>query len=387
MRVLVVAHGPAHVPWIIPLSWACRLAGHEVRVAARPECVGLVTRSGLPAVSIGDDDASRTASAVPVRPALARRRAPVPPTRDGRPAGLTPEIQAALTAKMIGIADLVADDLVAFARSWKPDLVLHDTAAAAGLVAAAVTGAPAVGNSWGLAAGVAVQKPEDVTPEYARLFERFGVEPLVGPATWIDACPPRLRPDHPVRRVDMRFVPYGGPGIVHDWVGAPRTRPRVCVTGGVTTASLEGFLGRTIHAVQELGAEVVVAGHGGEGLPDGVRAVESFPLDVLLPTCDTVVHHGGFGTGMIALDAGIPQVVVPRNSAQEHWGDLVESAGAGISLNDPELPGVSAIGTAVSAVLGAGYVSRARLVQAEIAGMPDPADVVGFLEEHAGARA
>ena len=63
MRVLFVGHGPAHVPWIIPLAWACRLAGHEVRVAVRPQCVAPVTRAGLVAVPVGDEAATAEVAA------------------------------------------------------------------------------------------------------------------------------------------------------------------------------------------------------------------------------------------------------------------------------------------------------------------------------------
>ena len=75
MRVLFVGHGPAHIPWIVPLAWAARLAGHEVRVAVRPQCVPPVIRAGLIAVPVGDEATAGAAAA---------RRLTLGPDRPGR---------------------------------------------------------------------------------------------------------------------------------------------------------------------------------------------------------------------------------------------------------------------------------------------------------------
>src|SRR5262249_30229195 len=44
---------PSHFFPMVPLAWALRAAGHEVRVASGPELAGTIRASGLPAVSVG----------------------------------------------------------------------------------------------------------------------------------------------------------------------------------------------------------------------------------------------------------------------------------------------------------------------------------------------
>ncbi|MFJ8308140.1 MULTISPECIES: nucleotide disphospho-sugar-binding domain-containing protein [unclassified Streptomyces] len=382
MRVLFVGHGPAHIPWIIPLAWAGRLAGHEVRVAVRPQCVAPVTRAGLVAVPVGDDA---------VTGAVAARQLGLGPGRlkgAGESAAvLAPDLSEALTEKMIAVADTLTDDLVDFARFWRPDIVVHDTAAAAGLVAAAAVKVPAVGHTWGVSLGVHCERESELRPSYARLFERFGLDPVVGPSVWIDPCPPGLRPPHGVRRADMRYVPFAGPAAVPAWLRGDRDseRPLVCVTGGVTTAALDEVRDHVVASLRGLGADVVLAVTAAQAenlpqLPDNVRAVESFPLDVLLAHCDALVHHGGVGSGLIAVTHGLPQLLLPQNAFQEHWSDLVRASGAGAAL--PADAAEGAVGAAVQDLLARpSYRQRARALRAEIDAMPLPDQLVGFLEE------
>ncbi|WP_406445500.1 DUF1205 domain-containing protein [Streptomyces sp. NBC_01613] len=386
MRVLFVGHGPAHIPWIIPLAWAARLAGHEVRVAVRPQCVAPVTRAGLVAVPVGDENAAG---------AVAARQLPLGPGRlqaAGAATGaLDADVAEALVEKMIAVADTLTDDLVGFARFWRPDVIVHDTAAAAGPVAAAALKVPAVGHTWGVSLGVHCESEAELRPSYARLFERFGLDPVVGPSVWIDPCPPGLRPPHGVRRADMRYVPFAGPAALPAWLrtGRDADRPLVCVTGGVTTKALDEVRDHVVASLRELGADVVLAVTAAQAenlpqLPDGVRAVESFPLDVLLAHCDALVHHGGVGSGLIAVTHGLPQLLLPQNAFQEHWAHLVRASGAGTAL--PADAAEGAVGAAVQDLLARpSYRRRSRELREEIDAMPTPDRLVGFLEECARA--
>ena len=382
MRVLFVGHGPAHVPWIIPLAWACRLAGHEVRVAVRPQCVAPVTRAGLVAVPVGDEAATAEVAARQLGLGPGRLK-----TAAESVAVLDADLSEALIEKMIAVADTLTDDLVDFARFWRPDIVVHDTAAAAGLVAAAAIKVPAVGHTWGVSLGVHCESEAELRPSYAKLFERFGATPVVGPSVWIDPCPPGLRPPHGVRRANMRYVPFAGPAALPDWLRAerPSGRPLVCVTGGVTTSALDEVRDHVVRSLLGLDTDVVLAvtpeqaANTGQ-LPDGVRMVESFPLDVLLAHCDALVHHGGVGSGLIAVTHGLPQLLLPRNAFQEHWSHLVRASGAGTAL--PADAEEGAVGAAVQDLLTRpSYRERSKALRAETDRMPTPDQLVGFLEE------
>ncbi|MFF9007404.1 nucleotide disphospho-sugar-binding domain-containing protein [Streptomyces goshikiensis] len=388
MRVLFVAHGASHVPWAVPLAWATRLAGHEVRVAARPQSVGQVKAAGLIAVPIGGRESGDAFARWRI-PATGERPRRLPADWPMGPLDWPEERRLSWGDQLIGLADELSDDLVAFARSWRPDLVVYDIGAVVGLVAAAAAGVPAVGYSWCQPVGAYFLDEEEVPPSYLRLFERFGAEPLIGQDTWIDTCPPALGRPSRVPRIPMRHIPYNGPGELPGWLAEPAERPRVCVTGGITTTNFADRGQDFLDMAAELDAEVLLAVPGLEGtrrLPDNVRLTGWLPLGALLQDCDVLVHHGGAGSGMTGFAYGLPQVVVPdgADSTQWIWGDLVEQAGAGVNLV-PGRPGPHAgLGAAITDVLTRPeYTDRARGIRREIEAMPVPGELVGYLESRA----
>ncbi|MGO4760374.1 glycosyltransferase, partial [Streptomyces sp. 2MCAF27] len=133
----------------------------------------------------------------------------------------------ALGEKQVRIAEAMAQGLVAFARCWQPGLVVHDASAYAGTVAAAVLGVPAVGQLWGSAAVLRLDRQDlhgPPLPGYARLMRRYGVDPAYEPGLWLDPCPPSLALPSSARRMAVRFVPHED--------GAPeqgKAAYRVCV--------------------------------------------------------------------------------------------------------------------------------------------------------------
>ncbi|WP_035847267.1 nucleotide disphospho-sugar-binding domain-containing protein [Kitasatospora azatica] len=393
MRVLFVAHGPSHAPWLVPLAWACRLAGHEVQVAARPQAVPKVTAAGLLAVPIGAAAAGE---------AFARRRlggsagrpARVPADWPVGPLDWPEERRLGWADQLLGLADSLADDLVAHARAWRPDLVVHDIGALVGPVAAAAVGVPAIGHAWGQPMGAYFLREDEVPPAYLRMFERFGLEPRIGADTWIDPCPPSLALPYPVPRLPMRYLPYNGPGEIPDWLREHPRRPRICLTGGGTSRTIDERGRQLLDEVDGLDAEIVLAvarpeAFAGQPLPANVRLTGWFPLSALLPSCAALIHHGGAGSGMTAAAYGVPQIVLPESpdSTQRVWGEQVTRAGSGISIGSADLrqrPGT--LREAVTAVLGRPhYTDRARSVRAEIEAMPAPAELVRHLERRAAA--
>jgi UDP:flavonoid glycosyltransferase YjiC (YdhE family) len=88
-----------------------------------------------------------------------------------------------------------------------------------------------------------------------------------------------------------------------------------------------------LEAVARNNARAVIAagwsGYKPEKLPDNIYAVDSIPLDWLLPQMAASIHHGGAGTTGASLRAGIPQIVVPFVGDQPFWGRQVEKRGVG----------------------------------------------------------
>ncbi|WP_405577899.1 nucleotide disphospho-sugar-binding domain-containing protein [Streptomyces sp. NBC_01190] len=392
MRVLFVAHGPAHVPWIVPLAWAGQLAGHDIRVAARPQSVPQVTAAGLVAVQIGTPEAG-DAFIRRAAPASGERPARLPPDWPSGPLGWSEERRLRWSDQVLALADSLADDLVEFARYWRPDLVVYDVGSVVGLVAAAAVGVPALAHTWCQPVGLYFLHEDEVPPAYLRLFERFGAQPRIGTDTWIDCAPPALRTAHPVPRIPMRYVPYNGAGEVPRWLRREPDRRRICVTGGITTSTVDEFGAQLLREAAEIDADIVLAVARPEvfrqqKLPTNVRLTGWVPLTALLPTCHALVQHGGAGTLMTALAHGIPQLVVPEgtDTSQSLCGDQVEQCGAGVHLRAGQRTRPGALTAALDDLLGQEhYARRAGEIREEIAAMPSPAEVVTQAEALAAA--
>ncbi|MFC8520966.1 nucleotide disphospho-sugar-binding domain-containing protein [Streptomyces sp. NPDC057257] len=358
-RVLFVTWAaPGHLFPMVPLAWALQAAGHDVAVAGLPSCQEAITGAGLHAVQVG---AAAALARLPKRPELAAWGRPAR-WPEGWSADLDlldadrRRVVRALYEKQCEVGDLMLDDLVAYGRWWRPDLVVHDALAMAGPVLAAVLGVPAVGHGWEVGATLhepTADRNDEPLPAYLRLFERRGVAPAA-PLAWIDPCPPALRPpDHPeVRRLPMECVPYNGPGHHPEWLAAPRERPRVCLTAGVAGARYRDpdgpdVVSLTLEALAATDAEIVLAAGGpADSLPefpdrpDRVRVVRGVPFRMLLPTCDLMVHHGGAGTVLTSAVLGVPQIVAPPSPICAEIGYAVERAGVGVMLDrldDPDL--------------------------------------------------
>ena len=112
--------------------------------------------------------------------------------------------------------------------------------------------------------------------------------------------------------------------------------------------------------------------------------VERFvPQSLVLPLVDVVVHHGGTGTMLGALEAGLPQLVLPQGADQFHNGGVVAQAGAGRMLRNEEQL-ASEIPAAVAALLADGPErATARRLSQEIAALPAPAVLVDALVQFA----
>lgn len=105
------------------------------------------------------------------------------------------------------------------------------------------------------------------------------------------------------------------------------------------------------------------------------------PLDVVAPTCDLLVHHGGGVTSLTGMCAGCPQVVVPGADMLADAARLLAAYGAAVTLpTGDDRPG--AVGEAARQVLSdRGHAARAGELRAEIEAMPTPHDLVAVLEK------
>ncbi|MBW4720300.1 glycosyltransferase [Saccharothrix obliqua] len=319
MRVIFVSLASAgHTYPMVPLAVAARDAGHDVRFAAGEAVHAVLAEQGL---------------------------------RPFRPADC--------------FYDVYAEDLAPELDRLRPDLVVHGWGVPGAGVAAARAGVPALWHGFG------------------RMFpEGIGLE-RPGGGVHLDICPPSLQdPDFLAHRdrIALRPVPFSTPAapVRHD-------RPLVYLTLGTAFGTPE-LLATAVHALSALDVHVLVAtgrvpvDQLGE-VPPGVTVRPWVAQADLWPHVDLVVHHGGSGTTLGALAAGVPQLLLPQGADQFANADAVHAAGAGLRAEETR----DAITAAARELLrDGGYREAARVVADEVARMPSPEEVARRLPEFTG---
>ncbi|GAA3166216.1 glycosyltransferase [Planomonospora alba] len=410
MRVLLTTlAATSHLNNLVPLAWALRSAGHEVCVASQPNLTEAITRTGLTAVAVGEEMAKSDGAA------MGDGTSPYGLGHDiaeTRPEVLTPEyVRGALDAYTSVVCeyltdDAMTDDLVEFARAWRPDLVVWDSLTYAGPVAARAAGAAharvlVVQDHWvrmrDLLRAQGGGGDDPLTAYLTRKLARYGAafdETAVTGEVTVDPLPSWTRFPLAVPRVPMRYVPYNGAAVIPNWLLREPHRPRVCLTLGVTGSAFgvhEGGGGVStsdlLDAVAALDVEVIATVGAdrlapGAAVPDNVRLFDFVPLNALAPTCAAIIHHGGAGTLGTALVHGVPQLIVPSNI----WGEPVYAAalastGAGTVI-DPASLSADLLKSELYRLLDEpSFRENATRVQQEMLATPSPRDVVGRLEE------
>ncbi|MGW0520090.1 nucleotide disphospho-sugar-binding domain-containing protein [Crossiella sp. NPDC003009] len=381
MRVLFTTWAwPSHYYPLVPLAWACRTAGHDVRVISQPELAPVIARSGLPAVAIGRDlpllstESMRGFARLLSIPGISLE------WEDLRQHG------PATVALYVEMAEAMTDDVIAFARRWRPELIVYDPTTYAGPLAAAALGVPAVRSLWGI--DYPALSSEFEPAALAGLLARLGLSEVdtLGRAT-VDPCPPSLQLDRTGVTLRMRHLPYNGPGAAPRWLLAPPRRPRICVTWGTSTTRICGAelfgVPTVLDALAGLDAEVVVTVSGPErellAAGPGVRVVADLPLHLVLDSCDLIIAQGGGGTLMAAAGAGVPQLLLPRLTDQLYNSRRLAAAGCGVALVNG--PGTGEIRQAAETVLAdPGYRLAAAGLRAEMRAQPSAREVVRELE-------
>ncbi|MER5494706.1 glycosyltransferase [Streptomyces sp. NPDC002490] len=370
MKILFVASGsPATVFALAPLATAARNAGHDVFMGAVEDMVPYIASAGIPALSIA--------------PSSIRRYATM--DRMGNPVRMpeTPEEELDFAGHWFGrMAAGSMDALRELAANWRPDVVVGGSMSFAAALIAAELGVPHVRQAWdtGDAWRTDPAASEELQPELTAL----GLDRLPDPDLFVDICPPSLRPaDAPVAQM-MRWVPANGQRQLEPWMYTKGDRPRVLITSGsrLVFAKKTGFLRGLVAAMAGLDAEVVIAtlDEVAEELRAELPGVRAgwVPLDVVVSTCDVVVHHAGGVTALTAMNAGVPQLIVPQGGNFVEAGLRISDFGAAITAdeNTPE-----AVHEGCRELIGnPSYGERARALSAEIAALPLPAEVVEALE-------
>lgn len=379
-----------HFGPLLVLARAAVAAGHTVRVAAPQSFAATVAGVGLPHVPFDDAPQELVGPVMGRLPTLSFDEANETVVREvfGRI-----DAQAALP--------LVREAV----EAWRPDVVVREPAELGSLAAAVSAGVPHLQVTIGMTEMtrmLAALLPEPLT-ELARvamlppdsLIDAVASEPLLssvpesldraGDHTYVeDSVAFRFR-DEPPTRSHTPLPAWGDPAM-----------PLVYVTFGSVTGSLppfarvfrdalDGLADLPIRVFMTVGRRVDIAGLG--PVPANARVEAWWPQSDVLADAALVLGHGGYGTTMGAVSAGVPQVVAPIFTSDQVINSRhVASAGIGRSMT----PGPDVVARAcreVPAVLAdARYTENARSVAAQVGSLPSSEEAITTIEQYVDAH-
>ncbi|NUT92085.1 MAG: glycosyltransferase family 1 protein [Saccharothrix sp.] len=354
MRILFATTANiGHFGPMTPFAHACTAAGHEVRVAAPASFAQNVHRAGLVHIPLGEPAPGEHAPIFAKLPGLPRLEADRIVIRDVF-AGI--DARAALPTMEAAVED------------FRPDLIVREMAEFSSFAVAGRRDVPQVEVAIGLTevTAAAVGMLDDALTALGCTQDGLLTSPL------LSVVPPSLETaptDRPVHRFS-----YPLPSATPPPPDIPGTGPLVYASFGTVAAVLPPFAGayRTlvdVLATRPVRALVTVGPAGDASLStvDHIRVEHFVPQQDVMPHTAAAIGHGGFGTTMTALAAGVPLVVAPLFSMDQFMNaEAVARQGAGVAVDS-----VEDIGPALDQVLtDPGYSKAARRLADEMATLP-----------------
>ncbi len=365
---------------LLPIAGALRARGHEVLIAVGPGVTERVETAGFDPVVIG-----------PSATEAAMRAFSDPSVAGGEGA------DAAFGAAMFGgvFATELLPELGRIVEEFGPDAVVHPPVEMASPIVASRHRIPSV--TYGFGQVLPSEMVAAAAARVAPLWESEGLaaDPRAGVYLdcYLDPCPPSMRlgdaaPARLVQPIRPEIAGNGTEALPSDLADALDARRVLYVSLG--TVPLFNQLSTFEVLLDAVGGEdldvVVTVGPNNDPEllakgPSNVHVHRWLPLRPLLAQCDAVLCHGGSGTTLAALHAGLPLVLVPQGADQFENALACEQAGAARVLRPEELD-AAAVREAVLAVTDEESRERAvarRLAQ-EISAMPAAADAVAVIE-------
>ncbi|MDP3713905.1 MAG: glycosyltransferase [Mycobacteriales bacterium] len=371
MRVLLsTTSGTGHFRPLLPFARALQRAGHELACAAPAEAAQMVEREGLrhlPFAGVPGDDPDRIA---------VFRQLPTLDEAEGRQL-FGSEIFGRLntTAALPGARTAV--------ETFAPDLVLHEAAELAVRITAEAAGVPQVAVSPSLtipafltstAAGIA-----DLRAGLGLDPDTTGAGMLAAPV--LSAFPASFDFPHAAEHDVHRFrdpdlatavAPEGD--LVYVTLGSEAHS--LPFFAPVLRDVVEGALSARLPVVVSTGADL--DGDVLAGLVGDLRVERWVDQAEILSRARAIVCHGGSGSTLGALAAGVPLVVVPLFADQPDNAERVVATATGSRVDPgPDLAG--RVASAVRLVVDERPPGCDR-ISADIAALPPADEAVRWLE-------
>ncbi|MEV4319797.1 activator-dependent family glycosyltransferase [Actinocrispum sp. NPDC049592] len=414
MRVLFVTNPEKTVfKYMVPLAWAMRTAGHDVRFASQPMFTDEITQAGLTAVPVGRSlDLRRM---MELGGDADETRAGIIPPYDAfdDPAKRTWDyVQPAMAEAQVDWHQFdnfpLISGLVEFARFWKPDLVIWEPMTFAGAIAAKACGAAHARLLFGidvyggfrqiykkLMAEQPAENQSDPLGEWLAAYGRkYGFDYTDDMATGdftIDQFPRSLQVEaEDLNYVRMQFIPYGGVAVVPKWLQEPPKRRRVALTLGLSATQVyNGYnvpVGEILNALSDVDIEVVATIAESEQpklgpVPDNARVVSFAPMQNLVSTCSAIIHHAGAATLATAARYPIPHLSLHYHYDQPILAKLLTAQGAGLDIHTTEVTGENVRAAVLRLLEEPQFTKGAEALRDEMYSLPSPNELVGTLEE------
>jgi UDP:flavonoid glycosyltransferase YjiC (YdhE family) len=374
VRVLFTStQGAGHYEPLTPFIEGCLRVGHEVHVVVPPELEATVAAAGYPH-TIGQDPP-------PAELAAAWSRLPGSSPHEAMELVLGEIFGRLKTEGMLPAVRAVCD-------AWRPDVVIRELQEYAGAIAADEGGIPHI------RIGVLLARNEAVVLRVAAApLDRFrpGLAARLAASPFLTRFPASLDPspfDRTTRARDSApLAPAAEPPGWWDSADEPLVYLTFgSVLGGMDAAdaayetALEAVRGLRARVLLTVGRRFDPARLG--DVPANVHVEQWIPQAQVLGHAALVVAHGGAGTTLGTLAAGVPLVVVPIFADQSENADAVSAAGAGLAVKQvgPDQPQIRRLDAAedaprireaIETVLAEpAYRAAARGIADEIAALP-----------------
>jgi UDP:flavonoid glycosyltransferase YjiC (YdhE family) len=388
MRLLfTTTQGLGHAMSLLPFARAAR-DGHDVVLAGPAPIEAVAAGAGLVHAELAWPDEEPLA--------VARRRVA---ELDG-----VEKVRAAIGDLFVTTYGGTAlSSTLALVEGWRPDVIVHETAEASAPIAGQLHGVPTIRVSVALATRSEARWLSLAGPALDGLRARVGLAADPG-AERLSRTPLLTRapsaldvgegdPPPDVRR--FRHEDDGDAATLSAWWPGPAgDAPLVPISfgtvipidghyPGVYRDAIEGVADLPVRILVTVGRDADPAALG--ALPPNVHVERWVSIPAVLRSAAVLVTHGGTGTTLAALAAGVPMALLPISADQPRNARLVAELGAGIALESGPAD-APRLGDAVRTLLDDDRYRRvAQRVAAEIRELPPVTAAVEQLEDLAGS--
>jgi UDP:flavonoid glycosyltransferase YjiC (YdhE family) len=376
LRILFAStRGAGHFNPLVPFIEAALREGHEILVVAPPDLAGSVERAGYPFWPCD----------VPPEHLLGPTwgRVQTAPTPEAADAIVVGEIFGSLNV------EAALPRMRSACEEWRPDLLIREPSEYASAMVAEALAIPHARVAIGLAS---VEREMSQIARPAIEQRSPGIAEAIAASPYLTLFPASLEDSGaPQPRDTRRFrdpASDATAGALGEWWPGD-DRPLVYLSFGSVTGGLPmapALYRSALEAVGQVPARVLVTVGNELDLEALVPAPPNVHLTQWVPQADAfaeaslVVCHGGAGTTLGALAAGLPLVVVPLFADQPPNAKRVAEAGAGLIVEplregpSPAMPSSIDPGMLCSAIQAGlqdeSLARRAQAIAGEMRALP-----------------